>query len=116
MRAAHIDLRYVLAGLGYRGGLKACEQAMGLIRPKELKEVDGFLAVLLWQEHLNGTPNALESLLCYNAYDAINLRWLLQRAYNLAVAGIPLEIEPLDIDPAPPVKYRPDGKLIESLL
>ncbi len=114
--AAHIDLRYVLARLGYRGGLKACERAMGLARPAELQAVDGFLAVLLWHEHLRATPRALQSLLCYNVHDAVNLRWLLQRAYNLAVAQLPIEVEPLQLEPIPAVGFKADAKLIRSLL
>ncbi len=114
--AAHIDLRYVLARLGYRGGLKACEQALGLARPAELQGVDGFLAVLLWHEHLRATPRALQSLLCYNVHDAVNLRWLLQRAYNLAVAELPIAIEPMDIELSPAIDFQADAELIRSLL
>ena len=114
--AAHIDLRYVLRGLGYGGGLKICEQSMGLRRPSGIQDVDGYMAVLLWAEHLNGTPRALDSLLCYNAYDAVNLRWLLQQAYNLAVAKLPLEVPTLRVQPRPRIAFTPDARLIRSLL
>ena len=114
--AGHIDLRYVLAQLGYRGGLKACEKALGLARPDELQGVDGFLAVLLWGEHLRATSSALESLLCYNVHDAINLQWLLQLAYNLAIARLPIEVEPLELEPLPTVEFQADDELIRSLL
>ena len=43
---AHIDLRYILASLGYRGGLKGCEKQLGIDRG-DLKNVDGYFAVLL---------------------------------------------------------------------
>ena len=115
LKSAHIDLRYVLRKLGYSGGLKTCEQALNLSRPGSLQSVDGFLAVLLWQEHLNGTPRALESLLCYNIYDAVNLRWLLQRAYNMAVGALPIQVEPLKIEPRPAVDYKADARLVKSL-
>jgi uncharacterized protein YprB with RNaseH-like and TPR domain len=42
----HVDLRYPLRSLGLTGGLKACEQKLGLARPG-LEEVDGYIAVLL---------------------------------------------------------------------
>ena len=116
LRAAHIDLRYVLRQLGYSGGLKACERALKLDRPRSLQSVDGFLAVLLWQEHLNGSPRALESLLCYNAHDAVNLRWLLQRAYNMAVGAMPIKVKPLAVESAPAIEFRADARLIKSLL
>ena len=47
---AHIDLRYALAGLGVRGGLKSCERQLGVTRPG-LEGVDGFMAVLLWRDY-----------------------------------------------------------------
>ena len=116
LQAGHIDLRYVLARLGFRGGLKACEHALGLARPVELQDVDGFLAVLLWHEHLRATPHALQSLLCYNVHDAVNLRWLLQRAYNLAVAELPIKVKPLPLEPSPPIDFQADPELIASLI
>lgn len=45
MPHAHIDLRYVLASLGYRGGLKGCERQLGLDR-QELQDVDGFFSLI----------------------------------------------------------------------
>ncbi|MBU0909007.1 MAG: ribonuclease H-like domain-containing protein, partial [Proteobacteria bacterium] len=49
LEQVHIDLRYILAKLGYRGGLKGCERQLG-INGMELDGVDGYWAVLLWQE------------------------------------------------------------------
>ena len=46
---AHIDLRYVLSSLGYKGALKGCEKKLGL-RRDGLDGVDGFFAVLLWND------------------------------------------------------------------
>lgn len=98
---AHIDLRYVLAGLGYKGGLKACERRLGLDRG-DLAEVDGYFAVLLWNEYRHRrNVQALEALLAYNIRDAVNLEALLIRAYNLKVAGMPFGSD-LILPPAPP--------------
>lgn len=47
----HIDLRYPLKRLGYFGGLKAIERTLGIDRPGDLKEVDGFEAVRLWFDY-----------------------------------------------------------------
>ena len=47
---AHIDLRFVLAGLGFKGGLKTCESSLGLNRGN-LADIDGFFAVLLWNDY-----------------------------------------------------------------
>lgn len=87
MRLPHsqIDLRYVLNGLGYKGGLKKCEKALGIGRD-ELDGVDGYFAVLLWQDYIrNRNEKALETLLAYNIEDVINLEALMITAYNLRV-------------------------------
>ena len=47
---AQIDLRYVLARLGVKGGLKGCEKQLGLHRGN-LDGVDGYFAVLLWHRY-----------------------------------------------------------------
>ncbi len=44
---AQIDLRYVLARLGLKGGLKGCEKQLGLSRGA-LEGIDGSFAPLLW--------------------------------------------------------------------
>jgi len=83
---AQIDLRYILAHLGIKGGLKKCEKALGIDR-KELDGVDGFFAVLLWNEYRKSSnPKALETLLAYNIEDVINLETLMIKAYNLNIS------------------------------
>jgi uncharacterized protein YprB with RNaseH-like and TPR domain len=59
---AHIDLRYILYSLGFRGGLKGCERQLGVDRG-DLKDIDGFFAVLLWDEYQRtGDQRALDTL------------------------------------------------------
>src|SRR4051794_3464622 len=48
---AHIALRFVLASLGYKGGLKAVEGRLGLRRDPSIQDVDGFEAVRLWHRY-----------------------------------------------------------------
>ncbi|NLF39823.1 ribonuclease H-like domain-containing protein, partial [bacterium] len=70
---AQIDLRYVLRSLGYTGGLKACEKRLGIDR-QGLDGVDGYFAVLLWNEYARrGNGKALDTLLAYNQLDTVNL-------------------------------------------
>lgn len=86
---AHIDLRYILRNLGYRGGLKSCEKQLGLDRG-DLNGVDGFFAVLLWREYkATGDKKALETLLAYNIEDVVNLETLMVEAYNLSLRATP---------------------------
>ncbi|MFP4515427.1 MAG: ribonuclease H-like domain-containing protein [Desulfovibrionales bacterium] len=93
MPEAHIDLRHLLAGLGYRGGLKRCEKAFGLNRD-ELDGVDGYFAVLFWNEYQRtGDPKILETLLAYNVEDVISLEILLHHAINLKLEQTPFYSE-----------------------
>ena len=63
---AHIDLRFALASLGYRGGLKAVERRLGLQRDPTIQGVDGFEAVRLWHYYRRGDHQALRKLILYN--------------------------------------------------
>ena len=114
----HIDLRYVLASLGYKGGLKGCEQQLGIPRPAALQEVDGFMAVRLWWEHTKGDSRALPALLRYNIEDAVNLQWLMETAYNLAIAKlpVPLPVAQVPVAQRPDLKWPFDPSIIQELL
>ena len=80
--AGHVDLRFLLKRLGYRGGLKKIEPHFGILRPPEVAGMDGYEAVLLWQRHRRGDRTALELLLTYNREDVLNLEILMDQAYQ----------------------------------
>ena len=73
-----IDLRWLMKRIGYQGGLKRIERELGIERPPELGDMDGYGAVTLWQAHQAGEAGALELLLTYNACDVVNLEPLLK--------------------------------------
>ncbi|MFH2092458.1 MAG: ribonuclease H-like domain-containing protein [Pseudomonadota bacterium] len=84
-----IDLRYILQYLGFKGGLKKCEKAMGIDR-EDLDGVDGYFAVLLWENYIRtGNTKALDTLLAYNIEDVINLEGMMVQAYNLHIEHTP---------------------------
>ncbi len=79
----HVDLRFVLASLGVRGGLKKIEERFGFVREGDLKGMTGYDAVLLWQAYKRrGDRAALDRLVRYNAADISNLKALLEWAYR----------------------------------
>jgi uncharacterized protein YprB with RNaseH-like and TPR domain len=100
---AQIDLRYVLYSLGFRGGLKGVERQLGADRGN-LRDVDGFFAVLLWDDFLK-TKNrqTLETLLAYNVQDTITLENLMVTAYNLKLRQTPFYDNLLIDESMPPV-------------
>lgn len=116
MSHAHIDLRYVLKSLGYGGGLKRCEKALGLDRG-DLDGVDGFFAVLLWQEfEQTGNIKALETLLAYNIEDVVNLETLMVLAYNMKLRETPFfETHVLPEPQIPDIPFKPDRPTIERI-
>ena len=126
LEQAHIDLRYVLASLGLKGGLKRCEAQLGMNRG-DIEDVDGLFAVVLWKAYLrNGDQRALETLLAYNLQDALNLESLMVTAFNLKVAQTPFNRRfrlPMPATPSNPIpvhrrtieRYRHEVTFLRSL-
>ncbi len=70
----HFDLCFAGRRLGLTGGLKFVEKELGIERPADLVEVDGFEAVRLWHRYDRaGDEAALEKLVAYNEADTANL-------------------------------------------
>ncbi len=116
MRQAHIDLRFLLKGLGYTGGLKGCEKKLGIDR-EELDGVNGYFAVLLWNDYRRkGNPKALETLLAYNTLDAVNLHRLMVTAYNLKLRQTPFyEEHRLELPQPVPNPFEADAETLERI-
>lgn len=116
MDQAHIDLRYVLANLGYRGGLKGCEKQLGMDRG-ELDGIDGYFAVLLWHDYLKKkNQRALETLLAYNIQDVVSLERLMILAYNLKLQETPFsQSHELTIPETVAVPFEADTATIERI-
>jgi uncharacterized protein YprB with RNaseH-like and TPR domain len=113
---AHIDLRYILYSLGFRGGLKGCERQLGIDRG-DLSDIDGFFAVLLWDEYQRtGDQKALDTLLAYNIQDTVTLENLMVTAYNMKIKDTPFYDTHLITDSTPPViPYRADLATIDRI-
>jgi uncharacterized protein YprB with RNaseH-like and TPR domain len=113
---AHIDLRYVLSSLGFRGGLKGCERQLGMDRG-DLKDIDGFFAVLLWNDYQKtGDQETLDTLLAYNIQDTINLENLMVTAYNIKLKDTPFYENLLIAESPPPANpYRADLATVDRI-
>ncbi len=81
-RHLHVDLRYPLRRLGYWGGLKAIERQLGLARSEATRGLTGWDAVRLWQAFCGGSREALALLEAYNAEDVLNLKPLMEFAFQ----------------------------------
>jgi len=79
---AHIDLRFVLNRLGYRGGLKKIEKDLGIQRAPSIDGLNGYDAVMLWNVYeWEGDTDALDRLIQYNRADIVNLEPLMVLAF-----------------------------------
>ena len=106
----------MLSSLGYRGGLKGCERQLGMDRG-DLSDIDGFFAVLLWDEYQKtGDPKALETLLSYNIQDTINLENLMVTAYNMKLKDTPFYEAHMIADSTPSVNpYSADLATVDRI-
>ncbi len=113
---SHIDLRYILKSLGYSGGLKSCEEQLGIGRTSSLAEVDGYFAVLLWNDYKRKkNKRSLETLLSYNIEDVLNLEYLMIAAYNRKLAEMPFELEPLNTPVTPENPFEIDTPTVKRI-
>ncbi len=114
---AHIDLRFILRSLGFTGGLKGCEKRLGIDRA-ELEGLNGYFAVLLWQDYIKRrNTRALETLLAYNIQDVVNLETLMVAAYNMKLKKTPFYPAGRLSPPArPKIPYSADPRTIERIL
>ncbi|MCS7187981.1 MAG: ribonuclease H-like domain-containing protein [Armatimonadota bacterium] len=79
----HLDLCPLLRRLGYKGGLKVVEAQIGIKRSPKTQGLNGWDAVRLWWQWRDyGDDKALNLLLAYNREDVVNLRPLLEFAYQ----------------------------------
>jgi uncharacterized protein len=78
----HIDLRFLLNRLGYKGGLKKIEKDFGISRDVTIAGMSGFDAVTLWKAYNWGDKNALDLLINYNTADIVNLKPLMEDGYK----------------------------------
>ncbi|MDP2647469.1 MAG: ribonuclease H-like domain-containing protein [Desulfobacterales bacterium] len=112
---AHIDLRYILASLGYRGGLKSCEIQLGMDRGN-LAEVDGYFAVLLWYDYTKKrNQKTLETLLAYNIQDTVNLETLMVMAYNMKVNDTPFHQSQFPEPVLPQIPFNVDMETVNRI-
>ena len=88
--AAHLDLMYTMRRVGLSGGLKAIERQTGLGRPGPLADLDGADAVHLWRMGQEGEPDAVPTLIRYNAEDVASLPRLAEHAVRTLAADTPL--------------------------
>ena len=112
----HIDLRYLLGSLDLKGGLKKIEFDLGIRREGKMRDIDGFMAVLLWNEYVQrGDRSALETLAAYNCEDVVNLAPLSAIAFNRKLPEQFSHLMMPEEVPRPDIPFRINPLLIDRL-
>jgi len=83
----------------------------------DLSDIDGFFAVLLWEEYQRtGNQKVLDTLLSYNLQDTINLENLMVTAYNMKLRDTPFYESHYIQDSTPPSNpFRVDLTTIDRI-
>jgi uncharacterized protein YprB with RNaseH-like and TPR domain len=79
----HFDLCYAARELGFKGGLKKLEVSLGIARDEEVRGMDGYDAVRLWELARREGGEARRLLLTYNREDTVNLMGIARVIYPL---------------------------------
>ena len=116
LNQVHVDLRYLLKSIGFKGGLKGCERKAGIDR-NELSGLDGYHAPILWQEFKDKkNEKALETLLAYNCQDTVNMETLMVMAHNLKLKDTPFQgIHDVPLPIAPEIPFKADLTTVERV-
>lgn len=110
LNSAHIDIRPILNRLQLMGGLKTVEKIVGIPRPKYLRKIDGYHAILLWEKYQKGDSRALDGLIHYNQEDACSLHYLMHYAYNSFVSNLPIQVSKIPL-PEKPTLHNVDPSI-----
>jgi len=93
-----------------------CERQLGMDRG-DLSDIDGFFAVLLWDEYQRtGDQKALDTLLAYNIQDTVTLENLMVTAFNMKLRRTPFYETHLVEEPTLPVNpFRVDLATVDRI-
>ncbi len=96
--------------------MKGVERQLGVDRG-DLKDIDGFFAVLLWDDYQKTRDQKmLETLLAYNIQDTTNLENLMVTAYNMKLRDTPFYEKLLVADSPPPANpFRVDLETVDRI-
>lgn len=116
LQQPHIDLRYWMSNLGRKGGLKAIQKTFREVPQRSSMDIDGFDAVRLWNLHRHAVPNALETLMTYNAEDTLVLEHLVYCGLNLeAERHSPLKLTRYTLPKKRHIPYRVCANVYQML-
>lgn len=78
--SAHVDLRFLARRVGLNGGQKSVEQQLGVARAREIEDVRGETAALLWFDYKAGSIESGRRLVRYNHADIEGMKVIFDAA------------------------------------
>jgi uncharacterized protein YprB with RNaseH-like and TPR domain len=87
----HFDLCFGARRVGLKGGLKKLETYLEIQRDEEVRGMNGYDAVLLWESAKRGNSRALDLLMLYNKEDTVNLFSIADIIYKRLKASTGIE-------------------------
>lgn len=87
---SHVDLRFLGRSVGFSGGQKTVERALGVERPKEICGMQGERAPMLWHEYRLGDRGSARLLIEYNHADVEGMRVIFDRVADKVVSALGL--------------------------
>lgn len=84
---SHVDLRFLARSVGFSGGQKTVERALGVERLKEIRGIQGERAPLLWHEYRLGNQAAARLLIEYNHADVEGMRVIFDKVVEKVIAA-----------------------------
>ncbi len=92
----HIDLRFLAKRVDLSGGQRKIEKEIGIKRKKQLNNLKGEAAPLLWHRYCRGDLDSLKALISYNHADIEGMKHIFDEAVKrlLCKENIPKQIRP----------------------
>lgn len=75
----HVDLRYLAKRVGLTGGQKEIERILKLHRKKNIEQVMGENAPILWHRYVRGDADSLKALIEYNRADVCGMQYIFDK-------------------------------------
>ncbi len=91
--APHVDLRWIAYHAGLRRGLKIIERELGVRRPRQVADIDGFMSVILYEKWQAGDLNARNRLVQYCRCDVAATLLSAERLVSRYCDGIGLTVQ-----------------------
>jgi uncharacterized protein YprB with RNaseH-like and TPR domain/predicted nuclease with RNAse H fold/dephospho-CoA kinase len=91
----HVDLRFLARRIGLKGGQKEIEEKLSLKRPREIADLRGESAPVLWHRFRRGDEEALKTLILYNHADIHGMKGIFDHVGSRLIRNLRIPLADL---------------------